>query len=62
MHAACAMGMIVVVGVLLVLGLVLALFVHAVVADTSFSAHGWLVVVPLLIIASWILAQLIMGS
>ena len=38
-----------------------ALFVHALRADPSERAHGWLVVIPLLIVAGWILGMLIMG-
>lgn len=39
--------------------IVVALFVHAVRADRSFSAHRWIVVVPLLILGLWLLEMLI---
>jgi hypothetical protein len=38
-----------------------ALFVHALRAESSERSHGWLVIVPLLIIALWVLGTLIMG-
>lgn len=44
------MGMLVVVAVLVVLGLLVAMFVHALRADRSEESHRWLAVVPLLII------------
>lgn len=49
--------------VAIVAGLVaaLALFVHALRSDQSTRAHGWLVVVPLLIIAGWVLETLLTG-
>ncbi len=53
--------MLVVVAVLVVLGIALALFVHALRAERSPRAHGWLVIVPLLIIAGWLLVLLVMG-
>ena len=37
-----------------------ALFVHAVRADRS-ARDGWIVIVPLLIIAGWLVEVLIMG-
>ena len=47
----------IVVGVILAL----ALFVHALDSNPSMRAHGWLVIVPLLIIAGWIVEMLVMG-
>jgi hypothetical protein len=55
------MGMLLTLAILAGVGLVGALFIHALRADPSERAHGWLVVVPLLIIAGWILGLLIMG-
>jgi hypothetical protein len=39
----------------------LALFVHALRTSPSERSHGWLVTVPLLIIAGWVLVTLTMG-
>ena len=49
--------------VAIVAGLVvaLALFIHALRSDTAPQQHGWLVVVPLLIIAAWLLQTLLTG-
>jgi methyl-accepting chemotaxis protein len=55
------MGMVLALAVVLGVVLALALFVHALRTDRSERAHGWLVIVPLLIIAGWILETLIMG-
>lgn len=38
-----------------------AMFIHALRAEPSDGAHGWLVVVPLLIVVLWVLGTLIMG-
>lgn len=55
------MGMVLALAVVLGVVLALVLFVHALRTDRSERAHGWLVIVPLLIIAGWILETLIMG-
>lgn len=55
------MGMLLILAIVVGVILALALFVHALRASPSERAHGWLVVVPLLIIAGWILETLIMG-
>jgi len=55
------MGMLLVLAVLLALGLVIWLFVHAVRSDRSTHSHGWIIVVPLLVMAGWIIEMLIMG-
>lgn len=52
--------MLVVLALLISGALVIALFVHALRADRATRAHGWLVIVPLLIIAGWLLESLIM--
>jgi len=41
--------------------LMLALFVHALRTSPSERSHGWLVIVPLLIIAGWVFVTLTMG-
>lgn len=53
--------MLLVVAILAGIGIALALFIHALRAEQSEGAHGWLVIVPLLIIAGWVLETLIMG-
>jgi hypothetical protein len=54
------MGMLVFLAVALFLLGALALFVHAVRAeDRRESRHGWIVVVPLLIIFGWVLTELL---
>jgi hypothetical protein len=61
-HAASwLMGMLLTLALLAGISFAGALFVHALRADPSERAHGWLVVVPLLIVAGWILGTLIMG-
>ena len=60
MHRSIHMGMLVVVGMLIGLGLVFWLLVSAV-NDDGRKRHGWLAVVPLLIIVGWLVEQLIMG-
>jgi len=55
------MGMVLVLGIVVVLVSVIALFVHALRADPSPEAHRWIVVVPVLIFLGWLLEQLIMG-
>jgi hypothetical protein len=55
------MGMLLVLAIVLGVILALTLFVHALRSGPSERAHGWLVIVPLLIIAAWILETLIMG-
>lgn len=55
------MGMLLALAVVAGVVLALALFVHALRCGSSERAHGWLVIVPLLIIAGWILETLIMG-
>lgn len=55
------MGMLLALAIVLGVILALALFVHALRSNASERAHGWLVIVPLLIIAGWIIETLIMG-
>jgi hypothetical protein len=55
------MGMLLVVAIVAGLAAALALFVHALRSDSSPREHGWLVVVPLLIIAIWVLSTLLTG-
>lgn len=50
-------ALVIVVGVILAL----TLFVHALRSNSSERGHGWLVVVPLLIIVGWVLGMLIIG-
>ena len=53
--------MLLVVAIVAGLAVALALFVHALRSDESPRAHGWLVVVPLLVIAGWVLETLLTG-
>jgi hypothetical protein len=55
------MGMVFALAIVVGVILALALFVHALRSSPSERAHGWLVIVPLLIIAGWLLETLIMG-
>ena len=55
------MGMLLVVFALLALVGVGALFVHALRSDPSPNGHGWLVVLPLVVIFGWVIEQIIMG-
>ena len=55
------MGMLVAVALLIGVGLAFALFVHALRADDAPRAHGWIVIVPLLLLGGWLLELLIMG-
>ena len=55
------MGMLLALAIVVVVILALMLFVHVLRSSPSERAHGWLVIVPLLIIAGWILETLIMG-
>ena len=55
------MGMLLALAIVVGVILALALFVHALGSNPSARTHGWLVIVPLLIIAGWILEMLIMG-
>jgi hypothetical protein len=55
------MGMLLALAIVAGVILALALFVHALRSSPSERAHGWLVIVPLLIVAGWILVTLIMG-
>jgi hypothetical protein len=55
------MGMLLIVAIVAGLVVALALFVHALRSDTGAQQHGWLVVVPLLIIAAWLLQTLLTG-
>jgi hypothetical protein len=55
------MGMLLTLALLAGISFAGALFVHALRADPSERAHGWFVVVPLLIVAGWIFGTLIMG-
>ena len=61
MHGIPCMGMLLVFGVVAALILAGALFVHALRADKGPRSHGWLVVVPLVIIFGWLLETLIIG-
>lgn len=61
MHQILSMGMLFALAIVLAVILALAMFVHALRSDSSERAHGWLVVVPLLIIAGWLVEMLIMG-
>jgi len=54
------MGMLLTLALLLGIGFAGVLFIHALRADPSERAHGWLVIVPLLIVAGWLLGTLIM--
>jgi hypothetical protein len=53
------MGMLVVLAVVGFVAVVIGLFVHAIDSEGK-SRHGWLIVVPLLIFAGWLLEMLIM--
>ena len=55
------MGMVFALAIIVGVILALTLFVHALRSSSSERAHGWLVIVPLLIIAGWVLETLIMG-
>ena len=61
MHQILSMGMLFALAIVLAVILALAMFVHALRSDTSERAHGWLVVVPLLIVVGWVLGMLIIG-
>lgn len=54
------MGMLVVVGGLAFIVGIGALFVHAVRTSETGNRHGWLVVIPLLIVFGWLVEQIIM--
>ena len=49
--------------ILVIVGLIgaAALFLHALRSDPSPNAHGWLVILPLLVIAGWVIEELITG-
>lgn len=53
------MGMLVVLGVIVFIVLVGALFVHAI--RKRDGRHGWLVVVPLIVLFGWLIEQLLIG-
>jgi uncharacterized membrane protein YqhA len=55
------MGMLLALAIVVAVIGMLALFVHALRSSPSERAHGWLVIVPLLIIGGWIVETLIMG-
>lgn len=55
------MGMLLALAIVAGVILALALFVHALRSSPSERAHGWLVIVPLLIVVGWVLVTLIMG-
>ena len=55
------MGMLLILAIVAGVIMALALFVHALGSNPSERAHGWLVIVPLLIVAGWLLETLIMG-
>ncbi len=55
------MGMLVVIFVIFALAGATALFVHALRTDASPEAHGWLVILPLLVIIGWLIEELITG-
>lgn len=61
MHFPIGMGMLLALAIVLAVIAMLALFVHALRSSPSERAHGWLVIVPLLIIVGWILETLILG-
>jgi hypothetical protein len=54
------MGMLVVLAVVAFIALVWALFFHAVRAPRG-SRHGWIVVLPLVVAAAWLIEQLIVA-
>ncbi|HEU4730903.1 MAG TPA: hypothetical protein VFT22_23570 [Kofleriaceae bacterium] len=56
------MGMVFALAVLAAVGGLFVLFVHALRADPSPRSHGWLVIVPLLIFAGWLIESLIMSG
>jgi uncharacterized membrane protein YqhA len=55
------MGMLLALAIVLAVIGALALFVHALRSSPSEGEHGWLVIVPLLIIAGGLLAMLMVG-
>ena len=55
------MGMLLVVFVLLALVGAVALFAHALRSDPSPNSHGWLVVLPLVVIFGWVIEEIITG-
>ncbi|HEX3475576.1 MAG TPA: hypothetical protein VHT91_11170 [Kofleriaceae bacterium] len=55
------MGMLLALAIVLGVILALGMFVHALRSNASERSHGWLVVVPLLIVAGWFIGMLIMG-
>ena len=54
-----AMGMLLVLAVVVAVVLVGWLFIHAVRTPEGESQHGWLAVVPLVIIFGWVVEQLL---
>lgn len=54
------MALLVAILLLLAAGCVTALFVHAVRADSRNPHHGWLAIVPLLILGVWVLETMLL--
>jgi len=54
------MGMLVVLGGIVFIALMWALFFHAV-RDRGESRHGWIVVLPLVVAAAWLIGQLLIA-
>jgi hypothetical protein len=56
------MGLLIVLAVLVAIGLLMTAFVYAIRPHSQREhAHGWLVVVPLVVIFGWVIIQLVMG-
>ena len=55
------MGMLLVVAVLVALAMIVWLFTLAVRSEDKQSPHRWLVVLPIVALAGWLVEQLIMG-
>jgi hypothetical protein len=55
------MGLLVVLAVVAAVVLVVAFVVHALRADPDTDAHGWLLVVPLILLWAFVLQQLLVG-
>lgn len=53
------MGMLLVLAIVVAVALVGWLFIHAVRTPEGASRHGWLAVVPLVIIFGWVVEQLV---
>jgi hypothetical protein len=55
-----SMGMLVVLGVVVFIAVIWALFFHAVRAPSG-GRHGWIVVLPLVVAAAWLIEQLVVA-